>query len=302
MTPSLLLLGGNGFIGQALANKYAMLGYTVHSVSRRNIGVRMPGIHTYAASLDDTVLLDRLIPQCELIIHTASTCTPGSSATLPSKEGVENLLPLLKLIEALSSHPPKQLIFLSSGGTVYGNPEGAHVNEDAPCIPISFHGAAKSAAELFLGAFANSGRPITIVRPSNVYGPGQQGPGGFGLIRTILQNIKSNAPLEIWGSGDALRDYLFIDDLVEAILQIQHQGCTGIFNVGTGIGHSVLEVIARAESITERKLSLIQKPERTSDVRGIMLDCSKLNKATGWKPSIDLESGIRQTWQWMSQQ
>lgn len=301
MAPSLLLLGGNGFIGQALARKYAELGYTIHSISRRQ-SPTLPGIQTYSASLDDVALMDQLIPQCDLIIHTASTCTPGSSADHPSKEGEDNLLPLLRLIEVLSKHPPRQFIFLSSGGTVYGNPEQLDVKEDTPRLPISYHGAAKSAAELFLQAFAHTGYPVTILRPSNVYGPGQVGPTGFGLIRTILQHMQSSTPMEIWGDGSTLRDYLYIDDLVEAMLQVQRQSCIGIFNVGTGTGHSVHEVIACAESVTERKLSVIQKPVRISDVKGIVLNCSKLNKATGWRPSTNLQSGIRQTWQWLLHQ
>jgi len=202
----------------------------------------------------------------------------------------------------LPKHPPRQFIFLSSGGTVYGNPEQLDVVEDAPLQPISYHGAAKSAAELFLQAFAHTDYPVTILRPSNVYGPGQAGPAGFGLIRTILQHMQSNTPMEIWGDGSTLRDYLYIDDLIEAMLQVQRQGCTGGFNVGTGTGHNVHEVITCAESVTERKLSIIQKPARISDVRGIVLNCSKVNKATGWKPTTDLKSGIRQTWQWLSRQ
>jgi len=300
MAPSLLLLGGNGFIGEALARKYVAQGYTVHSISRRKSRVALPGIHTYAASLDDMALLDQLIPQCDLIIHTASTCTPGSSANHPSREGEENLLPLLRLIEALTKRPPRPFLFLSSGGTVYGNPHSLQVKEDAPLVPISYHGAAKSSAELFLHAFAQTGYPIAVLRPSNVYGPGQDGPSGFGLIRTVLQHINSDAPMEVWGDGSTLRDYLYIEDLVEAILRVQRQGCTGVFNVGTGVGHSVLEVIACAEAVTERKLSVIQKPARILDVRGIVLDFHKLNKATGWKPSTGLESGIRHTWECLS--
>ncbi|HYD33532.1 MAG TPA: NAD-dependent epimerase/dehydratase family protein, partial [Methylophilaceae bacterium] len=186
------------------------------------------------------------------------------------------------------------------GGTVYGNPEHVRVNEDAPRLPISYHGAAKSAAELFLQAFSYTGYPVAILRPSNVYGPDQSGPAGFGLVRTILQHMRSGVPMEIWGDGSSLRDYLYIDDLIEAVTQVQQHGCTGIFNAGSGIGHSVLEVIACAELVTNGKLSLILKTARISDVKGVVLDYSKLNKTTGWAPSTDLESGIRQTWEWLS--
>lgn len=301
MKRNLLLLGGNGFIGQALARKYAHLGCTVDIVSRRNPTLDHSLVHFHATSLDDAELLDRLVPQCDLIIHAASTCTPGTSATSPSKEGEENLLPLLRLLEKLSEHPPRQFIFLSSGGTVYGNPTDLPAGEEAPLLPVSYHGAAKSAAEQFLHAYSSMGFPVTILRPANVYGPGQNGPAGFGVVRTILQHLKSDTPMGIWGDGKTLRDYLYIDDLIKAVIQVEQKTCTGTFNVGTGIGHNVMEVIALAESVTQRKLSFTMKPARSLDVKGVVLDCSKLEKATGWVPVVSLELGMQRTWEWLQQ-
>lgn len=300
MAHSVLLLGGNGFIGQALARKYAELGYTVHIISRRRSPLDHPSIHSHQASLDDPDVLDKLIPQCDLIIHTASTCTPGSSAANPTKEGEENLLPLLRLLKTLSHHVSRQFVFISSGGTVYGESPNLPAREDSPLRPISYHGAAKVAAEMFVQAHARSGYPTTILRPSNVYGPGQNGPAGFGVIKNILQHLEAGAVMEIWGDGESLRDYLYIDDLVDAIVQTQKQHCLGTFNVGTGAGHSVNEIIALAESVTGRKLEMVRKPARKSDVTGIVLDYGKLNQATGWTPCTDLRTGIRQTWRWLS--
>jgi UDP-glucose 4-epimerase len=302
MPHSLLLLGGNGFIGQALARRYAKSGYTVHIVSRHKVIPSYPGIYSHTASLDDPQVLDKLLPLCDVVIHTASTCTPGASATRPSKEGEENLLPLMRLLEILSRHSPRQLIYISSGGTVYGNPTITPVGEAAPLSPISYHGAAKAAAELFLQVFAHSGYPVAVLRPANVYGPEQQGPEGFGIIRAILQHLKSDIPMEIWGDGNTLRDYLYIDDLVEAVMQVQQQHRLGAFNVGTGLGHSVNEVVKLAESTVGRKLLYTRQPARSMDVKSVVLDYAKLNRATGWKPHTQLETGLRQTWAWLSEQ
>lgn len=302
MMRNLLLLGGNGFIGQALARKYAELGYIVHIVSRRKASLNCSGIHLHAASLDDPEVLNELLPECDLVIHAASTCTPGSSAAHPSKEGEENLLPLLRLLEALSQHPPRQFIYISSGGTVYGNPTSVPVKENAPLLPISYHGAAKAAAEHFLQVYANTGYPLTVLRPSNVYGPGQQGPAGFGIIKSVLQHLKSNTPMEIWGDGKALRDYIYIDDLVSAVVQCRQQNSLGTFNVGTGIGHSVNEVVALAELVTGRKLQIAWKTARNMDIKSIVLDCDSLKKATDWEAQVDLVTGLRQTWAWLLEQ
>lgn len=299
---NLLLLGGNGFIGQALARKYAEMGYIVHIVSRRKASLNCSRIHLHAASLDDPKVLGKLLPQCDLVIHTASTCTPGSSAAHPSKEGEENLLPLLRLLEALSEHPPRQFIYISSGGTVYGNPTSVPVKENAPLLPISYHGAAKAAAEHFLQAYANTSYPLTVLRPSNVYGPGQQEPVGFGIIKSVLRHLKSNTPMEIWGDGKALRDYLYIDDLVSAVVQCQQQNSLGTFNVGTGVGHSINEVVTLAELVTGRKVQITWKMARSMDVKSIVLDCGNLKKATDWEPQVDLLTGLRHTWAWLLEQ
>lgn len=301
MRRNLLLLGGNGFIGRALAQKYIQLGYEVHIVSRRKT-LGHSRIHLYEASLDNAKLLGQLIPQCDLVIHTASTCTPAASASNPSREGEENLLPLLRLLEILSKHPPRQFIYLSSGGTVYGNSTMLPISEDAALLPISYHGAAKASAEHFLHAYAHSVFPVTILRPSNIYGPGQEGPAGFGIIRTILQHIKSGVPMDIWGDGKTLRDYLYIDDFVKAITQIQQRNCTGTFNVGMGVGYSVDELINLSEDITGRKLAIIHKQARAMDVKEIVLDYGRLKNATSWVPNIDLSTGITRTWEWLKQQ
>ena len=302
MSRNVLLLGGNGFIGKALAKKYAQTGYDIHVVSRRKPTLTLPQVQFHEASLDNARLMRQLIPQCDLVIHAASTCTPASSAAQPGKEGEENLLPLLRLLEMLSDYSSRQFIFMSSGGTVYGNPGALPVTEDAPLLPISYHGAAKSAAEHFVHAFSHSSFPITILRPSNIYGPGQEGPSGFGIIKTILKHLKSGTPMEIWGDGKTLRDYLYIDDLVEGVTQAQQQDCTGTFNIGTGIGYSVDELIDLAQLVTGRELSIVRKPAKATDVKGVVLDYGRLANATGWTPKVSLETGISRTWEWLLQQ
>lgn len=299
---SMLLLGGNGFLGSAIAKRLADLRCTVHIVSRNEAEFTHPLIHYHKGTLDDVSLLTKLLPQCETIIHLASTCTPSSSESKPSKEGEENLLPLLRFLETLSAHSPRQLIFISSGGTVYGNPVQLPVTEDAPFVPLSYHGAGKAAAELFLQGFANSGWPVTVLRPSNIYGPGQTIRPGFGVIRTLLEHLKTGTAMQLWGDGTTLRDYLYIEDFVDAILGITHHHVTGTFNVGSGMGFSLQALIDLAETTTGRSLDIDKKPARAIDVKGVVLDYQKLNRAVGWRPSVDLATGLYKTWEWVLQQ
>jgi UDP-glucose 4-epimerase len=302
MADGVLLLGGNGFIGQALASRFIQKGRCVHIVSRSKPTFAFCGAHHHTGSLDDAVLLDHLLPKCSTIIHLAATCTPGASANNPSREGEENLLPLLRLLEILSAYTPRPFIFISSGGTVYGDPASLPVTEEAPFAPLSYHGANKVAAELFLSVFARQGWPVMFLRPSNIYGPGQPLRASFGVIRTMLEHMRHGTEMEVWGDGETIRDYLYIDDFTEAVSIALEQKIAGTFNVGGGVGHSLNQLIALAETVTGRKLDVSRKPLRSGDVRSIVLDCQHLRETTGWTPAVALEEGLARTWQWVLQQ
>ena len=193
---AVLVLGGGGFIGSALAQRLQQEQVPAHSIGR-----------------NDGEQLAHLIPRCGTVVHLASTTTPGSSAKRPSLE-LANLDFTLQLMDLLQTQPQTHLIFFSSGGTVYGNPAQLPVAEDCPLLPLSHHGAGKVAQESFCNALRAQGHPITILRPSNAYGPGQTPRHGFGLIRTMLEHARLGTTMEIWGDGENVRDFIYIDDIV----------------------------------------------------------------------------------------
>ena len=149
----------------------------------------------------------------------------------------------------LQAQPETHLIFFSSGGTVYGNPQQLPVSEDSPIAPLSNHGAGKAAQESFCQALRAQGHAVTILRPSNAYGPGQTMKRGFGLVRTLLEHARLGTAMEIWGDGENVRDYIYIDDIVEATLRLidQPQDC-GTYNLGSGMGYSINQVKARGRA------------------------------------------------------
>ena len=198
----------------------------------------------------------------------------------------------------MSSHPPERFIFVSSGGAIYGNPMQLPADESLQPNPLSYHAAGKTALEYLFTAFAHTNNvSLAILRPSNVYGPGQQLRSGFGLVRTLLEKALHNTPVEMWGDGNAVRDYLYIDDAVEACLQlIDTQQAIGPFNAGNGSGTSIADLIALVGRVTGRELEVVQRPARGTDVRAIVLDSTRLQHATGWAPRTDLEEGLRLTW------
>lgn len=297
---AVLLIGG-GFIGAALARQLGAIDRPLHVLTRRPASADFPPLYWHRGDLQDRELLARLLPDCKTVVHLASETTPGSSARHPTLEA-GNLLPTLGLLEVLQDFPDIHLIYFSSGGTLYGNPAVLPVAEDAPFAPLSFHGAGKAAQEMYLQAFRAQGRSVTILRPANAYGPGQQLKNGFGLVRTMLEHIRRNTVLEVWGDGTAVRDYVYVDDVAAACVRFVDQpGDNGSYNVGSGSGHSISELIRCVNAVCSRELQVAYRPARRSDVAQVVLDISQL-RATGWQPRIDLAEGLRRTWAWLQGQ
>jgi UDP-glucose 4-epimerase len=298
----ILLIGGNGFIGGALAKRLRASGRRLHVISP-NLPTSTslpPGCHR--ASMSDPQVLAEALPQCGTIVHAASATTPGSSARHPSREGLLNIVPSLALIEALDQLKRFHLIFISSGGTVYGDPDSLPAAETHPLRPKSYYAVGKIALEEF---FRLASRPpaktVSIVRPANVYGPGQPFKPGFGVIRTMLEHLLRGTVMEIWGGGDTVRDYLYIDDMVDALIRlIELPEDHSTYNIGSGIGLSLNEVARVIEEVSGRRLATRHRQKRRSDVNGIVLDSSRFCTRTLWQPKVSIEGGILATWQWLS--
>lgn len=270
-----LLLGGRGFIGAA--------------VSDRLQAMRMPYV---VAGRDDRQRLPDLLRQSGTIVHLASSTTPGSSAIHPEREQ-ENLAFTELLVTALSCMPPKHLVYFSSGGTVYGNPSQLPVPETASLDPLSPYGLAKVLQEKQCLSLREQGHAVSVLRPANAYGPRQPGRPGFGLVRTLLQAAKTGVPVEVWGDGEAVRDYVYIDDLVDATMRLlARPERADVYNVGSGVGHSVNAVIRAVEQATRRRIEVRYQPARSADVRSVVLDSTKLMGVFGWQVQVSLEEGI----------
>lgn len=279
-----LLLGGAGFIGTALARRLKQEEITVHVIGRH-----------------DTERLEQVLPQCSTVIHLASATTPGSSASHPHLE-LANLALTLRLLELSQPQPQIHLIFFSSGGTVYGNPDRLPVTEDSPIAPLSNHGAGKASQEAFCQALRAQGHPVTILRPSNAYGPGQTMKSGFGLVRTMLEHLRIGTTMEIWGDGENIRDFIYIDDIVDAtmgLLKLPQD--SGTYNLGSGVGYSVNQVHAIVDAACGRQLQTSYRPARGMDVRSVVLDNTRLHARLGWQAAIGLRDGVARTWDWLQQ-
>lgn len=297
------VLGAGGFIGRHLVRHFAEAGCRVTAATREPLSWTGSAVEGIALPFESRADFDPLLETCDLVLHVASRTTPGSSEAQPQLEG--NLRTTLALIEALQARPSVRLIYFSSGGTLYGDCEEPP-SERAPLRPRSYHGAGKAAAEHFIQAWAAQfGGSAIILRPSNVYGPGQPPHAGFGLVAAALDHCRRGVPLSVWGDGSAVRDYLYIDDLVDLVDRVVAAppfGEVEVFNVSRETGVSVDALLDAVDRTTGRPLVRNYQPGRRVDVHRIVPSGEKARRILEWSPRVALDEGLRRTWQWFTTQ
>ncbi len=241
---------------------------------------------------------------CDRVIHLVSTSTPGSSDANRIADLSENLLSTIQLLDLCVEQKVEQIIFMSSGGSIYGNSSMVPTPESSETNPTSSYGVVKLAIEKYLQIYKDQhGLDYRIIRASNPFGPYQTGKNKQGLIGAVLQAGLNNREFEIWGDGSLVRDFIFVEDLVKGVMAVMsYQGEERIFNMGSGVGSSVLQIINLCKDALYAHgydLKVRFKEARPSDVKASTLDISLAQKELGWMPHTDLKSGIEKTLTWM---
>lgn len=190
------------------------------------------------------------------------------------------------------------MVFISSGGAIYGNTLSLPIYENCPTEPECSYGITKLTVEKYLAMFNHlHGLDYVVLRPSNPYGSRQNPNGIQGAISVFLGRIAQGKSLEIWGDGRVVRDYIFIDDLIAGIYKAASvNALSRVFNLGSGIGHSLNEIIEVIRKVTGREVKVAYQAKRSCDVPGIYLDICRAKQELSWVPSISLETGIEKTW------
>jgi len=296
-----LLLGGAGFIGSHLATALSLRGEHAVSVLEPTSAsidrIQHLPIHLYRGSLSDTELLESILVQEDIqaVIHLVSTLVPGCGFTDFENEFEQVVAPSIRLMELCSKHHVK-LVYFSSGGTVYGERSTFEpFTEKDTLAPISHYGWSKQMMEESIRYMHRTqGLRYLILRPSNAYGPGQNLHGRQGLIAVALGKALRKEAVSVWGDGIAVRDYIYIDDLVQATLSLlgKEDAFDKTFNVGSGVGYSVNDILRILKEVSGLEVSVHYLPARQEDVFHVVLAIDRILEIIDFQP-IGIQEGIR---------
>lgn len=296
----LVILGGSGFMGQNLL-RLTPAGQWQTLVYDQKPPQFHPPDRFIQGDLNDAEAAVALVEAGDVVIHLAHQGIPADSASDPATEFASNLYPFLRLLPALARRRPGLFLYSSTGGQIYGQAPSLPLSEDAPTRPISAYGVVKLAMEHYLRIFApTEALPFLILRISNPYGPYQEATNRHGAIPAIMRALLEDRPFTLYGRGDTVRDYIHVDDVVSALFKLIESGARDqVFNLGTGQGVSLNELIARIEDISGKKLKLKKEAIRATDVLANVLDAGRLRQATGWEPKVPLDYGLSLTWEYL---
>lgn len=300
----ILILGGNGFIGSHIVDLLLAEGHEVRIFDRSSDPWRKPlaGVSYFYGDFSHTTVLAEALQGADAVIHAISTTVPSTSNLEPIADVESNLQNTLRLLQLMVSAQVSRVIFLSSGGTVYGVPKCMPVPEEHPLDPICSYGVVKVAIEKYLGMFeCLYGIKPLVLRASNPYGPRQGHRGVQGVIGTFMQKIVSGEGVSIWGDGSVKRDYLYITDLARLCVDAVNSNVCGVFNAGSGIGYTLNELVAMMEDAVGIKAKVQFFPERSFDVKEIVLDVQKAKVQFGWQPQVAIDEGIDSQYAWLKQ-
>lgn len=300
-----LVLGGNGFIGSHVVDALLRQGHAVRVFDRQPERFRppLPGVDYRFGNFSDRMALIDAMADTECVLHLVSTTLPGTADLDPRTDVQDNLCGTIGLLDSMQSLGIRRILFLSSGGTVYGIPDSVPIPETHPLRPINSYGIVKAAIEHYMEMYRRTrGLSPVIIRASNPYGPRQAHLGVQGVISTFLRRVKAGEPIEVWGDGRILRDYIHVADLADLCATAATSAVEGPFNAGSGTGVTINEIIGLVADVTGTALAPVYKPGRAIDVPRSVLDVSHAAEVFGWRPQTALREGMAETWHWLASQ
>lgn len=296
------VLGAGGFIGTNLCRALSgQVDYLRAFGRRQSFPEGLCGVEWMQGDFAGLTSLAAAITGCDVVFHLVNATTPASANVDKVADLNANVASTLRLLDACRETGVRRVVFVSSGGTIYGIPNQVPTPESSPTNPITAYGISKLAIEKYLGLYEYlHGMEYRVLRVANPFGPYQSALKSQGVVAAFLIRALSGKRIEIWGDGSIVRDYIFVDDVVDALLRVAiHEGPSRIFNIGSGEGRSLAGVIDVIEKLLGNKISVDFRPGRLVDVPVSILDNALAQEELDWKPRISFEIGMRETIKWM---
>jgi len=300
-----LVIGGAGYIGTHLVPELLATGRRVTVLGRKATPLyELPeGIAYVSGDFGQRDLISSLLDRHQEVVHLAYATVPNTSFENPLADLLQNLPPTVQLFSEAADRGVK-LVLVSSGGTVYGEAIKLPIREDHPTKPISPYGVTKLTLENYAHLYAAThGLQFICIRPANAYGVGQRPFVGQGFIATAMASAMRGQPIRIFGQTGTIRDYLYASDLTAGIISALQMGhLSETYNLGSGVGLSNMDVIKAMAPLMKElgcEVRVEHLPERAFDVKANVLDTTKLQAHTGWKPKVEFDDGLRRTCEWL---
>lgn len=303
---NILILGGGGFIGSAIADRLLAEGNSVRIFERPRVQpyrkfTKNEAIEWMVGDISSTHDVSNAMNGMDALLHLVSTTLPKNSNDDPIFDVQSNIVGSLHILNAMVTHGVRNIIFISSGGTVYGNPIYLPVDEKHPTNPIVSYGITKLTIEKYLQMYESlHGIKAITLRVANPYGERQRIETAQGAVGVFLHHALKRTAVEIWGDGSVTRDYIHVSDVAAAFSKaLQYSGTERLFNVSSGVGVSLNDLIGKIENVLGQSIELRYLSGRPFDVPVNVL-CNDLARSElKWTPLVALEEGIDRTTQWM---
>lgn len=296
------VLGAGGFIGTNLCRALVGRVDSLRAFGRRqSFPEALRGCDWMPGDFADPTCLAAAVAGCDVVFHLVNATTPASANVDKVADLNANVASTLSLLDACRETGVRRVVFVSSGGTIYGIPEQVPTPETSTTNPITAYGISKLAIEKYLGLYEYLyGLEYRVLRVANPFGPYQMALKSQGVTAAFLHWALAGKPIEMWGDGSVIRDYIFIDDVVDALmLAATHEGSSRIFNIGSGEGRSLNDIVAAIERLLGEKIPVDHRPGRPVDVPVSVLDTTLAKNELDWQARTPFEEGLRNTLDWM---
>ncbi|MDQ0269727.1 NAD-dependent epimerase/dehydratase family protein [Cytobacillus purgationiresistens] len=295
-----IVTGGAGFIGSHLVEALITRKDEVHIIDNLSTGHQtfiQPNAVFHHTDITNNKVKEIIIREKpDIVFHLAAQADVTKSIHSPKFDADVNISGTINLLEACKEANVKQFIF-SSTSAVYGNLEKQLINEDDPSIPISYYGLSKLTSESYIKIFHELyGLPYTILRYGNVFGPRQTAKGEGGVIAVFLERMRDNLPINVHGDGEQTRDFVYVEDVVQANILASVNASNNTLHVSTSKKTAVNEIVQKFNEVHHSKITPIHVQARQGDIKHSCLDNQKAKRIINWHPKTDISDGLKKTY------